>query len=582
MNTTIMIAGAAGEGINTLSSFLEKVLKRNGQEIYSYRNYMSRVRGGYNYTVISMAKQRIYATSEQADVLIAFNQEALANAQAHLKDGGLLLTSDLVANKSQAEDETGGKGSLPDNHCLISVQELKQRASFQPAHIMAYAGAVLRYLGIAQESGDLLSNKKWKEEIRRANRAAFDYGYELVPEGKFGLGQADGKTDQSSNQDKDDRLLLSGNQSIALGALAAGLGFYCAYPMAPSTSIMNYLAGVEKQASIIVEQAEDEIAAIIATIGASSNGVRSMTGTSGGGFSLMVEGLGFAAVAEVPVVVANVQRPGPATGLPTRTEQADFAFAAYASQGEFARIILAPTDVEDCFYTTFRAFDLADKYQCPVILLSDQLLADSNATVPAFDLKELTIERYLAEEEDHDYKRYDFQRIHGGRRYPGMREDTLIMTDSHTHDEQGYITEDPEMAIALKNKFLKREQEIAKELQKPELVLRQGANWQEVQSVLIGWGSTAGVLRDTVDQMDGVAALIFREVFPLPEDILAEYTHDGKRLIAVEANGTAQFAKYLKMLTGIAMDHHILKYDGRPFTVEYLTNALAQSKGGTV
>lgn len=563
METSLIIAGAAGDGINTLSALLEKIFKRRGFEIFSYKNYMSRVRGGYNFTTMRITEKKVFSLVEKADFLIALNAEGILNASSHLKEGGLLLTSPESFEKAKLSLGFGGEDKLSDQILLIEHPQLKE---MKKSKIMAFAGALLALLKIELEEESLFTSTSWTEEIKKSNLDALKLGY-------FGVDETPGQHLSLQKREERKSLLMSGNQGIALGALAAGLSFYSAYPMAPSTSIMSYLAKVEEEASIVVEQAEDEIAAIISAIGASSNGVRAMTGTSGGGFSLMVEGLGFAAVAETPLVIANVQRPGPATGLPTRTEQADFSFAAYASQGEFSRILLAPTDVEDCFYTTFRAFNLADKYQCPVILLSDQLLADTVCTVDTFELQGLEIQRYLDLDLDKDYKRYAFDRIQGGRKYPGL-DDRIIMTDSHVHDEYGYITEEEDAAIRLKDKFLKRNEAISQELEPPKLLLREGESLEDIHYLLLGWGSTAGALRDALPELKGGGVLLFRDLFPLAETVLDPYRNEKIKLISVEANGTSQFANYLKMLTGVRFFGGINKYDGRPFSVEYIVEKM--------
>ncbi|MDO4799509.1 MAG: 2-oxoacid:acceptor oxidoreductase subunit alpha [Bacillota bacterium] len=571
---SIVIAGAAGDGINTIAAALEKILMKTGYELFAYRNYMSRVRGGYNYTTIVFDRKPVRSIVEHADFLIALNREAVMNAEAHLNPDGLLIAFDEILNTLES----------PAWHSVaaIDLAELKTRTTDKNAQMMALPGFVIAQLAINDGYLKYGSEPKWSESVREANRAALWYGY------KQGFVDIEALPDVMPFADPEntrDRLLINGNQAIALGALAAGVSFYCAYPMAPSTSIMSYLASKEREMKIVVEQAEDEIAAIIAAIGASATGVRAMTGTSGGGFSLMVEGLGFAAVAEVPLVVANVQRPGPATGLPTRTEQADFSFVAYASQGEFARIVLAPTDAADCFETTFRAFNLAEKFQVPVILLSDQLLADSDQTVAKFDTSHLVIERHLDYAENPDYKRYPFDQVSGGRKYPGIDPSTLIMTDSHTHTETGYITEDIEDTVKLKKKFLARIEAISRELRKPKLFLRGGVEYlgidipENIRQVLVTWGSSTGAAIDSLEQLDYTAVLAFSDLMPLPSDILSTYqeAQAGPRqikLYSLEANATGQFANYLKIVTDVRFDGKIEKYDGRPFTADFIAEAV--------
>lgn len=555
MKKTIIIAGAAGEGINTVESFVEKILKQSGYEIFSYKNYMSRVRGGYNYSTVVVSDQPVFATVEKADLFIALNREAFENAQHQMAEDALLIIPDDWASQS--------------NHkrMIFNKTDIQNHAQSKNGFSMAAVGAVLKMFGIADSEINQVTNKKWGDEVNRENVKAVRFGYDTCEKWM----NAPGK--------KEARMLLNGNQAVALGALSAGLSFYCAYPMAPSTGVMTFLSTYEKEQNIIVEQAEDEIAAIMAAVGASSNGVRAMTGTSGGGFALMVETLGFAAVSEIPLVVVNVQRPGPATGLPTRTEQADLAFVVSASQGEFSRIVLAPLTVEDAFYVTHRAFNLADKYQVPVIILTDQLLADTTQSIKRFDTAGLENQRHLLFEPVEDYKRYDFNNIFGNRKYPGIDDETLIMTDSHVHDEYGHVTEAIEPTLLLKGKFLKRTEAIKSELNKP---LFYGD--VSYETLFITWGSTYGALKEAVDALnekrEKVALLAFSDVFPIHREVLKPFMKENLKLINVEANAMNQFGMLLRMETGVMFDQSINKYDGRPFTSQTIESAYEVIKNG--
>lgn len=546
MKKTIIVAGAAGEGINTVELFIEKILKKSGYEIFSYKNYMSRVRGGYNYSTIVVSDQPVYATVDEADIFIALNQEAHNCAQLQLAEDGLLIT----------DVETSSTNKI-GNVLSITKQRLPEEIKAKNAFSMAAVGVVLKHFGVDESLLQEVSNKKWKDDVNKENQKAVAWGYEQV------------EAEILPKENNQKRMLVGGNQAVALGALSAGLSFYSAYPMAPSTGIMTFLSTYEKEMNIVVEQTEDEIAGIMAAVGASSNGVRAMTGTSGGGFALMVETIGFAAVSETPVVMCNVQRPGPATGLPTRTEQADLAFVVTASQGEFSRIVLAPLTVEDAFYVTNRAFNLADKYQVPVIILTDQLLADTTQSIPSFETKDLSIDRYLKTEVEPDYKRYDFDNIYGNRKYPGVDKETLIMTDSHVHDPYGHMTEEESATIALKQKFLKRTEAIKLESKAPVFY-----GEKDYTTLFITWGSTYGALREAVDQLilkgEKVALLAFTDVFPIRKDVLTPYIKKDTKIINVEGNAMNQFGMLLRMETGVLFNFSINKYDGRPFTAKFI------------
>lgn len=547
MKKTIIIGGAAGEGINTAAKFIERIVKDQGLHFLSYKNYMSRVRGGYNYTTITIGDEPVYSIEKKAHLFLALNKEAGEHAVKRITEKGTVYA--IVPFGDSGLDNT------LDVH--IADQEKLKAIKNKNAGNMACVGAAIAYLGLDKTIVGSMRQSKWSDTINDQNEQAALLGYACF--------ENHTRPSWIFNKEHEKLMMIGGNQAVALGALAAGVGFYSAYPMAPSTGIMTYLSQQQKETKMLVEQAEDEIAAIMSAIGAASNGVRAMTSTSGGGFSLMVEAVGFAAVSEVPLVVCNVQRPGPATGLPTRTEQADLMFMATASQGEFARILLAPTSIEDAFYTTFRAFNLAEKYQVPVMILTDQYLADATTTTPIFDTGSLEVSRYLQSEPSKDYKRYAFKDYIGTRKYPGIDNETIVMTDSHVHDEYGGVSEDEEVTMALKNKLLNKENAILSDLKKP---MRVGGDSYDY--LLISWGSTVDIVKDVVtlarDKGIQVSALGFSDVYPMADDILDPYLKKDTKIINVEGNATNQFGKLLRMATGVKWTFSINKYDGRPFT----------------
>ena len=292
-------------------------------------------------------------------------------------------------------------------------------------------------------------------------------------------------------------MTVSGNQALALGALAAGLRFYSAYPMSPSTGIMEYLAEKGAGCGVVVEQAEDEIAAVNMAIGASFAGARAMTGTSGGGFCLQVEGLGLAGMAEVPLVIAVIQRPGPATGLPTRTEQSDLKFVISASQGEFPRMVIALRGHADAFHQTIRAFDIAERYRIPVILLSDQYLADETATVKPFELAvpKAADEPGTPDAQPDEGPYLSYRLTDDGispRLLPG-NPDHFVAADSDEHDENGKITESAAIRTQMMDKRMRKLDKLQLELQEPELI-----GPETCRTLLIGWGSMQGPLMEAV------------------------------------------------------------------------------------
>jgi len=369
-------------------------------------------------------------------------------------------------------------------------------------------------------------------------------------------------------------LMMNGNESIALGALSAGLRFCSFYPMTPSTSIVLNLAGWAKQMGLIVEQAEDEIAAINMAIGASFAGAPSMVATSGGGFALMAEGVSLAAMTETPIVVVIAQRPGPATGLPTRTEQGDLEFVLHAGHGEFPRAIFAPGTVEECFYLTRRAFKLAERCQCPIFLLTDQFLADSYRSVLPFDIEGLPSVRVSSEVvELLPYKRFAItENGVSPRLLPGTSEH-LIVADSDEHTEDGHITEDLSVRIIMVKKRLRKGKWIDSEVIPPDM---QGEKKPDL--LLVSWGSSKGAVKEAASRLRSggkrVATLHFSQVWPLmPEQFMAKL-EEARQVVCIEGNATGQMARLIRRETGFQIENKVLQYDGLPLTPESILRGL--------
>jgi 2-oxoglutarate ferredoxin oxidoreductase subunit alpha len=373
-------------------------------------------------------------------------------------------------------------------------------------------------------------------------------------------------------------MLLTGSQALALGAMASGLKFYSGYPMSPSTAIMEFVSSRADQYNIVLEQAEDEIAAINMVIGASFAGARAMTATSGGGFCLMAETLSLAGMTETPAVIVVAQRPGPSTGLPTRTEQSDLNFVMHAGHGDFPRAILAPGHPAQAVCLMSKAFNLADKYQSPVIVLSDQHFNDAFFTVDELDLRSLTIDRgHILTDQDlsapHEYKRYaPGESGISPRILPGFTK-AVLYADSDEHSEEGHITEHATVRNQMMRKRMQKLEGLRQEIGPPEIYPAGDA-----ELVLLGWGSTHGVIKDAVDRLNqnGMTAQMmhYSELFPLnPRNIGIAELRKAK-IIAVENNYTGQFADFFSKATGLSVDQRILKYDGRPFTAREIIDQI--------
>ncbi|AIY83379.1 2-oxoacid:acceptor oxidoreductase, alpha subunit [Clostridium baratii str. Sullivan] len=543
MDYNILIGGSAGQGMDTVSDFLEKALKKKGFYVFSNKDYMSRVRGGHNYTQIRFgASEPIYSHKNELDLILALDENTAISHIKNLKEDGKIIVDESI----KFDDKRTLKLPLLKTATTLGISR---------GFTSVAAGAILKYFSLHGDVDELFS-KKLKEPIRSKNIDAIHLGYDLL-DSKYIL----------KGKDLSNHILINGNNAIALGAIAGGLDFYSAYPMTPATSVMTYLSKKQKDVGIVVDQAEDEISAINFAIGASYAGARAMTGSSGGGFSLMVESLGFAGIAEIPLVVIDSQRPGPATGLPTRTEQSDLSFILTASHGEFPRIVLCARNAEDAFTQTIKALNLADKYQTVVLLLTDQYTADSNVTIPMYDLNKVKIERHILSEKDivssKEYKRYKVTESGISERLiPGKSKDQVVIVDSDEHTESGHITEDAEVRNAQMEKRFRKFTSIEDDLEEPEYF-----GDEDIDLLLVGWGSTYGALRDAVKLLNDkgikTGALSFGDIYPLPKKKLIDYKNKAKKIINVEQNFTGQLGKLITQETGILMDSSILKYDGR-------------------
>lgn len=554
-----MIGGAAGQGMDTLASIFSKILQKEGYYLFTLQDYMSRVRGGHNYFQIRFSEDTVKTHRNELDGIIALNQETLDLHIGRLGTTGFILADEDVTS----EDDR-----------LITIPALKIAKEIGEPRTMSSVtlGALLKLYGISGAKLGEIFSKKFDENVTSQNVAAFEKGWNLVNE-RYAISPG------SSSK----TVLLHSNEAIALGALAAGLKFYSAYPMTPSTSIMSYLTRKASIAKIIAEQAEDEIAAINMAIGASFAGVRAMTSTSGGGFSLMVEALGLAGIAEIPIVIVLVQRPGPATGLPTRTEQSDLKFAINAAQGEFGRMVIALRNPTDAFYQTARAFNIADKYQIPVILLGDQYLSDATQTVLPFDPEKIKIERYFADKKQYldgkEYKRYEITKSGiSPRLAPGMVPGVVVNSDSDEHDEYGNITESSDTRIAMVEKRARKFELLKEELIEPELL-----GDVNMDILLIGWGSMHSQLSEAVDLLNNnknlkFGALVFGDIWPLPTTLLANKAKSARLIINVEQNHNGQLAKVIREVTGIEFGSSVLRYDGRPLSAFEIYNKVKESR----
>ena len=556
----VMVGGEAGQGVQSAGFILAKALTRGGYYVFADQDYESRVRGGHNFFRVRAKDSKIGAIAESVDILLALNKDSIDLHRKELTDKGI-----AIFNKGQVK-------GIGDNGNLFGMPLDKLAEEKAGNRLMINTVALGAALGLVGYDIRIL------EQVLREHFGSDDVGEMNVKAARAGYGyiQENFKGDfdcRLSSISDAKRMLLTGNEAIALGAIAAGCKFVAAYPMTPATSIMEYMAAKADEFGLAVVQPEDEIAAINMVIGASYASVRAMTATSGGGFCLMVEGLGLAGMTETPIVVVDAQRPGPAIGLPTRTEQGDLEFMLHAAHGEFPRAVLAPATIEDCFWLTVKAFNLAEKYQLPVILLTDQHLASSYTAVESFDLSKVTIDRGLLFSEEQasesEYKRHKITKSGiSPRAFPGQ-ERTLVVTDSDEHDEEGHLIEEADIRTQMVQKRMRKLFSLRKEMATPTLY---GST--KADSLLIGWGSTYGAIREAVDILrkegSSVNLLHLNELCPFPVEVVADALDRARHSYVIENNATGQLARLIQTETGRKVSGRILKCDGRPFTPTYI------------
>ena len=552
MDRNVLIGGAAGQGMDTVANLFNKVLQRSGYYVYTTSDYRSRVRGGHNFFQIRFSDKEISSPRRGLDVIFALNEETLERHLDRLNEGGVSFCDEGIK---------GFEGTKKYN--LVN----KAKELGNPKMISTIGlGMLLGKLKIDVKVGEEVVRETFKEGLIEGNIKALDYGYSIT------------KTEVNPIEARES-ILINGNQAVGLGAAAAGCKFYAAYPMTPSSGVLGFLSSVSDELEIVVDQCEDEVAALNMALGASFAGVRAMTGSSGAGMALMSEAFSLAGIIETPVVIIDVQRPGPATGLPTDTEQADLRFLIHNGHGEFPRKVIALRSAEDAFYQTARAFNLADKYQIPVILMSDKELADTKISTAPFDFSKIEINRYLANPNDYEpgtYNRYEITESGvSPRLIPTRANGNMVMVDSDEHDEFGRTSEDAANRIAQVDKRHRKFEGIIADEEEP---------WEigvdDFDTLVVCWGSTYGVVKESIDLLNEkghkIKGLVFGDVFPLPLKKFKKFHSMAKNYIVVEMNRDGQFEGLIRQEALVASDHLITKYDERPFYLEELVERLEE------
>ena len=561
---TWLVGGEAGYGITTMGQMFARACSRGGLNVFGYVEYPSLIRGGHNTAMVRVAKEKVYAHSDKIDVMLALNKETIDLHKDEMADGGVIIYD----GESVAVDA--------DGVTLFSVPLAKITKDLGAERVMRNTvalGACFSVIGLGFEPvEDVLQTtfeRKGAEVVEynvKVAKAGFDYAAK-----NFKNTFAKSITAVAGAPK---RMVISGNEAIALGALKAGVKFMAAYPMTPVTSIMQIIAKYGVKHNIVMKHSEDEIAAINMAIGAAHMGVRAMTATSGGGFSLMSEALGMAGITETPLVVVEGMRPGPSTGLPTWTDQADLRFVMHASQGEFPRVIFLPGDMNEAFEMTLKAFNLAEKYQMICFVLTDKYLGESVQSVEPFNVAYkvdrgalMTMEAALAMKSG-EYKRFEFTESGVSRRaLPGFP-NTIYAVSTDEHQEYGDLDEGGENRIKMVDKRAKKLVTLQKEsLSDFEMFELHGPADSEL--TLISWGSTKGPILEALEVANEgglkVNFLQIKTALPFASEGVVKILNAAKKTLLIETNSEAQMGGVIREKTGILIENRFLRYDGRPF-----------------
>jgi 2-oxoglutarate/2-oxoacid ferredoxin oxidoreductase subunit alpha len=575
----IGIGGAAGQGVATPGDIFAKIFSRRGLHLNAYNAYQSIIRGGHTFLTIRSGPEKVTNMGDRVDLLIPLNQDAMDRHLRLLTDGAA-----CVYNSGAIKPGVSPEGV---QLCPLPVATLADITRNKVAQNTLAVGAGLSMMGIGFQALEEVLTEQFRkkgdavvaENIGIA-RAGYDYATANFKPFSWPLPMTGNRY-----------AVLSGNIAMAMGGAAAGVKFYCAYPMSPSTGVLHWMAAHARKAGIMVRQVEDEIGVVNMAIGAAHAGVRSMCATSGGGFALMSEGLGLSAMMETPVVVIDCQRAGPSTGVPTKTEQGDLWQMLGAAFGDYPRAIAAPLDIGDCFKIIPEIFNIADRFQCPGIVLCDLLLSEGRLSVdpkdldfaPVIDRGELITAASSGSSGNGVYKRYKITESGiSPRAIPGIPGHTHTAA-SDEHDEDGVLISDeftnPAKRRAMMEKRMRKVAGIEAAVAPPVL-------WglRDADVTLIGWGSTKGVIEEACESLteQGISAnqLQIRWLVPLHGDAILDILKGVRRTIIVENNYSGQFARYLRSETSFVADGHIRKYDGEPFMPHHIVEAVKEQISG--
>ena len=571
----LSIGGSAGQGIATPGTMLAQVCVRRGLHIYAYNAFQSIVRGGHILLTLRISDKKIYSHGDSLDILVCLNQDTMDRHLVLMGPGTQVIYNSDSIEPGEAKDGV--------ELCPMPIAELTNNSRNKLYQNTVALGVISHLLGL---EFSVLQNSIMKQFLRRGQdiaeenlgvaRAGFEHALANfaprpipAPEGPKPLA------------------VWTGNDALAMGGAAAGVKFYAAYPMSPSTGVLHWMANNARDLGIMVRQVEDELGVANMVVGAAHAGCRAMCATSGGGFALMEEAIGMASMMEMPAVFIDVQRAGPSTGVPTKTEQGDLWQILGGSQGDYERIIVAPIDALDAFNTVAELFNLVDKYQCPGIVLSDLLISEGTFSVAPDDINmQPKIDRgdLITENSSTDgYMRY--KNTESGispRALPGL-EGYIHIVATDEHDENSVLISDeftnPPKRRKMVEKRWRKVSDIVNAVEPPQL-----DGPADADVTLIGWGSSYGVIKEAAEQLreQGVSVnhLQVKWIVPLHSEELTNIISAAKKTIIVENNFTGQFYRYLRSETGLSVDGHIRKYDGEPFMPHHIVNGVLELVAG--
>ncbi len=568
------IGGGAGQGIATPGDILARIFVRRGLHLSTYNAFQSIVRGGHIFLTVRVGERKVTNHGDRLDLLLCLNQDTMDRHLRLMDAGSRVVYNSDVVKPGQAREGV--------QLCPIPVAEVTKSRNKLAQNTVA-TGAVAALLGmdfqILQESLNLRFQRQGQrivDENVGVAEAAYDFvraNYEPFP---------------TSLPSKTKPLgVWSGNDALAMGGAAAGMKFFVAYPMSPSTGVLHWVAQNARSLGIMVRQVEDELAVANMAVGAAHSGCRTMCATSGGGFALMTEAVGSASMMEIPVIFINVQRAGPSTGVPTKTEQGDLWQAIGASQGDFQRFIVAPMDALDCYNSVTELFNLTDKFQCPGIILSDLLLAEGRFSVDADDIDmhpKIDRGELITESSGtNGYLRYKITESGiSPRALPGLEGHAYVAaTDEHDEDSTLVSDEyaDARKRRAMLEKRARKFESAADDIEPPRLL-----GPEDAEVTIIGWGSTYGVIQEAVEllKLQGVTAnhLPIKWLVPFHGEAVTSILSRAKRTIIVENNFSGQFFRYLRSETAFTVDGNIRKYDGEPFMPHHIVEGVLEQLAG--